>query len=204
MQNAPLLKGRLKLYHPSRNIDHLDLDTLGEINNIKRNKTVICLRKNRNLEIDTNNGIPVKGNKKNKLSLINNKSSNCITPGSFNPLINYKVKEKKYRNINGFRYYKNQDHFFHMNPTEIYIYKPQLKRTFNGLSFSRNEKVKKTGKKLFCLKNVESKDGINDRNSYKKNFKYLSNTINNNFAKNLKIYEYDAPAISYKDVYKKN
>lgn len=167
---------------------------------------MLCLRKNKKLEINTNFDSVNNNHKKNKhsLSKINNKSSNCITPDSFNPLINYKIDEKNKSKNKTFRNDKNKDHFYHMNPIEIFKYKPLIKRVFNSKSFSKNEKVKKTGKKLFCLKNVESKDGINDRNSYKKNFKYLSNTINNNFAKILKIYEYDAPAISYKDVYKKN
>lgn len=196
-----MLNGRLKHYNPSRNIDHFD--NLGEINNIKKSKTVICLRKNRKLKIDTNNDIIINRNKKHNLSYINNKSSNCITPGSFNPLINYKIEEKKHKKSIETNYYKNKDHFFHMNPTEIYKYKPQLKRVFNSLSFSRNEKTKKTGKKLFSLKNVESKEDFYSINTFTNRIKYLNNRTNTFFTKNLKVYEYEEPVISNKDVKKR-
>ena len=82
---------------------------------MKRSKTILCIRKNKKLEIDVNNNYPSR-NIKHNLSNINNKSSNCITPGSFNPWINYKIKENKETKIKSKR---NKDHFFHMNPTEI-------------------------------------------------------------------------------------
>ena len=162
---------------------------------------MLCLRKNKKLEINTNFDIINNNNRKNKhsLSKINNKSSNCITPGSFNPLINYKIEDKNYRVNKTFRNEKNKDHFYHMNPMEIFKYKPLIKRVFNSNSFSGNENSKKTGKKLFNLKNVESKENLNNINLYKKRYKYLSNTTNNFCMNNKNIYEYEAPAISCKD-----
>jgi hypothetical protein len=153
------------------------------------------------LEINPNLDIFNNNNKKNKhiLSKINNKSSNCITPGSFNPLINYKIKEKKISKNKTFRNDKNKDHFYHMNPIEIFTYKPLIKRVFNSKSFSQNKKIKKSGKKLFNLKNVESRENLKNINTSKKRCKYLSNTTNNFCMNNKNIYEYEAPVISCKD-----
>jgi len=160
------------------------------------------LRKNKKLEIETsNNNNLLSRNKKHGLSFINNKSSNCITPGSFNPWINYKIDDKKYKNTK-IRNDKNKDHFFHMNPTEIYQYKPILKRVFNLSTFSGNQKVKKSGKKIFGLKNAESTEENNNRNKLKYRQRYIINNTNNFFNKNNKIYEYDAPVISYRNVKK--
>ena len=155
------------------------------------------------MEIDTKNNDLLSRNKKHNLSFINNKSSNCITPGSFNPWINYKIDDKKYLNTK-IRNEKNKDHFFHMNPTEIFIYKPMLKRLFNHSITSRNQKNKATGKKIFGLKNIESKeDNNNNRNKFKYRQRYLiNNNTNNFFNEKNKIYEYEAPVISYKDVKK--
>ena len=150
------------------------------------------------MEIDTNNNNLLARNKKHSLSFINNKSSNCITPGTFNPWINYKIDDKKYLNTK-IRNEKNRDHFFHMNPTEIYKYKPILKRVFTPSTFSKNQKIKKIGKKFFGLKNAESKEENNNRNKIKYRQRYLINDTNNFFNKNNKIYEYDAPVISYRD-----
>ena len=158
---------------------------------IKENKNL----NNKKLEIDVNNNYPSR-NIKHNLSNINNKSSNCITPGSFNPWINYKIKENKETKIKSKR---NKDHFFHMNPTEIHKYKPILKRTYNYLGSTRDEKI--TGKKTFgAKKNVESKEEYDISNITRKRFKCLINTSHIFFVKNLKIYEFDSPAISYKDL----
>ena len=162
---------------------------------MKRSKTILCIRKNKKLEIDVNNNYPSR-NIKHNLSNIHNKSSNCITPGSFNPWINYKIKENKETKIKSKR---NKDHFFHMNPTEIHKYKPILKRTYNYLGSTRDEKI--TGKKTFgAKKNVESKEEYDISNITRKRFKCLINTSHIFFVKNLKIYEFDSPAISYKDL----
>lgn len=154
------------------------------------------------MEIDTNNDIIIKRNKKHNLSYINNKSSNCITPGSFNPLINYKFEENKYKKKYPLRNSKNQDHFFNMNPTQTYEYKPQLKRVFNCLTFSRNQK--KSGKKLFCLKNVESKEDGNNFKAFRKRNTYLANITKKFCGKNINVYEYEEPIISYKEMNKMN
>ena len=144
------------------------------------------------------------------LSKINNKSSNCITPGYFNPLINYKTKEEKVdkKNINLIN--KNKDHFYHMNPTELYKYKPLLKRTKINYNSSQITSIpgnvnkdnvkdrKKSGKKLFEFHNKES--DIRSRNQCGNKIKYSFNTTYNLLNKNKKKYEFNAPTISYNDM----
>ena len=194
-KNKGKLRSRQNNNNLQKNIDHLT-----DINKtMKRSKTILCIRKNKKLEIDTKNNNFHSRNIKHNLSNINNKSSNCITPGSFNPWINYKSKENKEINI---RNQKNKDHFYHMNPTEIHKYKPMLKRTYNYFGSTRKEKV--TGIKSLGLKNVESKEEYDIHNITKKRFKCLTNTPHIFFAKNLKIYEYEPPVISYKDLRKIN
>ena len=201
-KNNPILKGSLKNYRPSRNIDHIN--SIENNHYLKKSKSVIFLRKNKKLEINTNNDILITRNTNHNLSKINNKSSNCITPGSFNPFINYKLKEKKHKYIS--RNEKNKDHFFHMNPTEIYTYRPILKRIYNCHSFARDENKNKTGKKMFNLKNVESKENQWDNNNKckKRRFDYLCNTSNNFCNKNKKMYIFDGPTITSRDIYTKN
>ena len=201
-KNNPILKGSLKNYRPSRNIDHIN--SIENNHYLKKSKSVIFLRKNKKLEINTNNDILITRNTNHNLSKINNKSSNCITPGSFNPFINYKLKEKKHKNIS--RNEKNKDHFFHMNPTEIYTYKPILKRIYNCHSFARDENKNKTGKKMFNLKNVESKENQWDNNNKckKRRFDYLCNTSNNFCNKNKKMCIFDGPTITSRDINTKN
>ena len=154
------------------------------------------------MEIDTNNNINIicdKKRKKHNLSCINNKSSGCITPDSFNPLINYKYKENKTKIKNVPQIYKNKDHFYHMNPTVLNTYRPLIKLNFK---INIQKEKRKSGKKLFGLKNVESKEDCNGRNTYRNRIKYLCNTTNNflvNNKNNRKIYEYDDPVISYKN-----
>ena len=147
----------------------------------------------------------------NNLAKINNKSSNCITPGFFNPLINYKTKEKKITNKKGGLINKSKDHFHHMNPIEINEYKPLLKRTKinynlsqiyslpgNTLKHNINGK-KKTGKKMFEQNNKESKE-LRSRNQYQNKNNYLFNTTNNFSNQNMKEYVFDDPIISYEDM----
>ena len=155
------------------------------------------------MELDINNNINnicEKKHKRHNLSYINNKSSGCITPESFNPLINYKSKQEKKIKKNENHFDKNKDHFHHMNPTEIFTYRPLIKRIYNANSILKKEK-KKTGKKLFCLKNVESKGVWNSRNCCKNKdkIKYMCNTMNNFCGNNKKIYEYEEPVISCKN-----
>ena len=108
---------------------------------------------------------------------------------------------------------KNNDHFNNMNPTELYTYKPLTKRTKINYSFSQinlpgNQKNnndimterKKSGKKLFLLKNVESKED-NNRNYRRNKFIYVYKTKNDIFAGNIKkIIELDGDIISYEDM----
>lgn len=168
---------------------------------MKKNKTVLNLRKNKKLKIDTNNNINMisdNNRKKHKLSCKNNKSSGCITPGSFNPLINYKYNDKNNKPRNSSHFYKNKDHFYHMNPTVLHTYKPLIKRNSNINNLAQKEK-RKSGKKLFGLKNVESKEECTGRNTFKNRFIYLNNILMNFRGNNKKIYEYNAPVISHKN-----
>ena len=134
---------------------------------MKKSKTVLNLRKSKKLEIDTSNNINIlcdKKRKKHSLSCINNKSSGCITPDSFNPLINYKYKENKAKTKNVPKFYKNKDHFYHMNPTVINTYKPLIKRNIN---INTQKEERKSGKKIFGFKNIESKEEFNSRNTFR-------------------------------------
>ncbi len=112
---------------------------------------------------------------------------------------------------------KNKDHFNHMNPTELYTFKPLTKRTKINYSFSQihnlpgnqnknktiiNER-KKSGKKLFSLKNVESKDD-KSRNYKKNKCIYVYKEKTDMFTRNMKIIEYDDDIISYEDIKTKN
>ena len=191
------------------------MDHLETIKNLKKSKTCSCLNilrnrsRNKNIKISD---IKTR-NKTHNLSKINNKSSSCITPGYFNPFINYKTKENKCKNKKKDLFNKNKDHFYHMNPTELFKYKPLLKRNKVNLhSISQIEGLpgnlikyninqhKKTGKKLFSLMNLESKD-VKSRNQQRNNIKYLSNTINILGKHNAsKVFEYEAPAITYRDM----
>lgn len=187
--------------------------------NLKKSKTVSCLNILRNR---SNNKNLVNNDKKDNiffrkkitthnLAKINNKSSNCITPGFFNPLINYKTKEKKITNKKGGLLNKSKDHFHHMNPIEIYEYKPLLKRTKINYNLSQISSLpgntlknnfngkKKTGKKTFEQNNKESKE-LRSRNQYQNKNNYLFNTTNTFLNQNMKIYEFDDPIISYEDM----
>ena len=152
--------------------------------------------------------------KKNNLYKLNNKSSNCITPGSYNPLINYITKEKKAINKKLISRNKNKDHFYHMNPTELFKFKPQLKREKININFisqilglpgsiNNANTERKTGKKIFNLTNRESKE-THSRNQCRKMVKYLSNTSNSFMNNNKKIIQYDCQIISYRDMNKQN
>ena len=187
--------------------------------NLKKSKTVSCLNILRNR---SNNKNLVNNDKKDNiffrkkitthnLAKINNKSSNCITPGFFNPLINYKTKEKKITNKKGGLLNKSKDHFHHMNPIEIYEYKPLLKRTKINYNLSQISSLpgntlknncngkKKTGKKTFEQNNKESKE-LRSRNQYQNKNNYLFNTTNTFLNQNMKMYEFDDPIISYEDM----
>lgn len=226
LKNNPVLTGRLKKNNPSRNSDHFN-----ELKIIKKSKTYTNLNilkirsKNKNIKNITNNKINKEENsiscsrkKTNNLSRINNKSSSCVIPNSFNPLINYGInRDKKINNkrANLINNKKNNDHFYHMNPTELFKYKIQIKRKkinyhtitqILGLPGSKKNvdifPKKKSGKKYFQLiyKNKESdEDTRRDINRNKLGYSY---NATNNFMKLIskKIYEFDGPIISYKDI----
>ena len=155
------------------------------------------------------------------LSNLNNKSSNCITPDSFNPLINYEPgKEKISRKKIKRNCYTNQDHFYNMTPTQLYKYRPHVKKAkynyhldsqIDILPGPNKSKIlmKKTGKKIFKSNLFEeSKDNF-DKNSnninHKKNYNNIYKNgkitnINNNKSKFSQIYEFDDPVISERDI----
>jgi hypothetical protein len=157
--------------------------------------------------------------KRHTLSNLNNKSSNCITPESFNPLINYepgkeKISRKKIRRS----IYTNKDHFYNMTPTQLYEYKPHVKISkhnyhldsqIDSLPGPNKSKIimKKTGKRIFKSNLFEeSKDNF-DKNSINNNINIYKNgkitNINNNKSKFSQVYEFDDPVISYRDFCKK-
>ena len=98
-----------------------------------------------------------------------------------------------------------------MNPTEIYQYKPQLKRTIYNYSFSQivnlpgymekydsmNLKEKKKGKKMFLPKDNEKKVG-QGRNKNRK--LYLNNITSNIFHAKKKELVFDDPVITCKNI----
>ena len=99
-----------------------------------------------------------------------------------------------------------------MNPTEIYKYKPQLKRTEYNYSYSQivglpgslknnsNIKEKKRGKKMFFFHNKESKD---DKSRNQKKLNSLNNINYTSYYKlgnNMKTFEYEAPTITHKNI----
>ena len=148
----------------------------------------------------------------------NNKSSNCIAPGSFNPLINYKTDEKPKRKMRRI-FYKNQDHFNNMTPTQIYTYRPHIKQSkYNHYLISQIDSlpgsrppllaknlIKKSGKKTFKNMNLfeESKENFIYKNNNKLKKGNISN-INNNRSKFSQVYEFDNPVISHLDVCNKD
>ena len=91
----PILKGRLKRYHHTRNIDHLD-DLNG--NGLKRSKSLLFLRKNKKLEIDTNNNYD-----NNNLKSRNKRHNYSSEYFKIEPNINNRMKDEiidKSSNIN--------------------------------------------------------------------------------------------------------
>lgn len=140
------------------------------------------------------------------LSKIYNKSSTCLNPEHFNPLINYKNEDKKEMSKIRRNYISNKDHFNNMIPTQLYSYTPHTKKskfnfylisqidTIPGSNYSRKEKnpVKKSGKKLFS--NISNRE---TKNIFSRN--------NNNYFKNYpgkftRVYEFDNPTISHIDM----
>lgn len=140
-----------------------------------------------------------------KLSNLNNKSSSCIYPEYYNPLINYKNEEGKEKKKIRRNYITNKDHFNNMMPTQFYKYTPHTKQSmFNyylisqidnlpGSKQSRIGKssIKKGGKKTFNKNTFEESKNIFSRNI---NSKYF-----NKPGKLTKVYEFDNPIISQKN-----
>ena len=93
LKNNPSLTGRLKKYSSSRNLLSKRPNRIIKNNNIfsliHTKRTI-----NPSLSVILDDSKP-KHKQLHDLSKLNNKSSNCITPGTFNPLINYKIEEKK-------------------------------------------------------------------------------------------------------------
>ena len=210
LRNNPSLTGRLKNYSSSKNIFSKRPNGIIKKNN---NFSLINTKRTINPSLSVNIDDSKQRNKKlHNLAKLNNKSSNCITPGTFNPLINYKLEEKKEKPKIRRNYSKNKDHFNHMTPTQRYIYKPHTKQsmynyylisqiaTLPGRSRTDRIDLKKTGKKQFNnsvlqepklkSRNIKNNNGINRINTI----------INNNHRKIRRVYEFDNPIISYRDM----
>lgn len=98
-----------------------------------------------------------------------------------------------------------------MNPTELYKYKPLLKRIktnihtlsqiegLPGNIINNDNQRRKSGKKLFVQKNIESKEN-RSRNNCLNKIKYANITMYHQCRNNKTIYEYDAPTISHVDM----
>ena len=153
------------------------------------------------------------------LSKLNNKSSSCLTPGSFNPLINYKSEDNKGKPKIRRKYITNKDHFNNMTPTQRYVYKPHTKQSMynyylisqidNLPGRSRKEiiNLKKTGKKTFYNNIIEEdkrktriKKNNNNNNNTNENNKKNNYKITNCSGKISRVYEFDNPIISYRDI----
>ena len=144
-----------------------------------------------------------------KLSDLNNKSSSCIYPEYFNPLINYKNKENKENKKIRRNYITNKDHFYNMMPIQFYKYTPLKKKSmFNYYLISQIDNIpgskqsrvckisiKKGGKKTFTKFTFEESKNILSRNTNNKYF--------NKPRKYTKVYEFDNPIISHRDMKRK-
>ena len=164
LKNNPSLTGRLKKYSSLRNVFSKRPNRIIKNNNffslINTKRTI-----NPSLSVILDDSKP-KRKQLHDLSKLNNKSSNCITPGTFNPLINYKLEEKKEKPKIKRNNPKNKDHFYHMTPTQRYIFKPQTKQsmynyhlisqigTLPGRSRIDKIELKKTGRKKFIILNI--------------------------------------------------
>jgi hypothetical protein len=221
LKNNPPLKGRLKRYSSSKSISSKSNDKKRNnsfFDNINSKRTI-----DTSLSVNLNDISNKRRIKRNTLSIFNNKSSSCITPGAFNPLINYQESENNYRKKRKKIFYSNRDHFKNMTPTQISKYRPLVKRPmYNHYLESQidflpgrrpphkpNIYIKKTGKKMIKT-NIyeESKDIFGNKWSdflyNKKNKNNNTTNINNNKNKFSPIYEFGDPVISSRDIGKKD
>ena len=213
LKNNPSITGRLKKYSSSRNLLSKRPNRIIKNNNIfsliNTKRTI-----NPSLSVILDDSKP-KHKQLHDLSKLNNKSSNCITPGTFNPLINYKLEEKKEKPKIRRNYSKNKDHFNHMTPTQRYIYRPHTKQsmynyylisqiaTLPGRSRTDRVDLKKTGKKKFnnSMRQEPKLKSRNINNNNKNNgINRINTIINNNHRKIRRVYEFDNPIISYRDM----
>ena len=213
LRNNPSLRGRLKNYSSSKNIFSKRPNGIIKKNN---NFSLINTKRTINPSLSVNIDDSKQRNKKlHNLAKLNNKSSNCITPGTFNPLINYKIEEKKEKPKIRRNYSKNKDHFNHMTPTQRYIYRPHTKQsmynyylisqiaTLPGRSRTDRVDLKKTGKKKFnnSMRQEPKLKSRNINNNNKNNgINRINTIINNNHRKIRRVYEFDNPIISYRDM----
>lgn len=216
LKNNPPLTGRLKKYSSATNI------FCNNKNKDKRNNSFICINTKRTINpsysVNLDETNYKRGKKFHCLSQLNNKSSSCINPDYFNPLINYRHEEKTGKKKIRRNYETNKDHFINMTPTQLYIYKPHTKQSMynyylisqiDSLPGSRQSRIgkiaiKKTGKKTFNKNLFEESKGTFYRNNNNNNFKYKNFTaINNKFGKISKVYEFDNPIITHRDMNKK-
>ena len=134
-------------------------------------------------------------------------------------MINYKNEEKNKKILLRKNNNINKDHFDNMTPTQTYIYKPHIKQSmYNyylksqidnlpGKRLSRIKKVpiKKSGKRLFYNNNLEETKDNNISNIFNNQIKYNKKTnVANNAKSYSKVYEFDNPIISDREMKKKN
>ena len=206
------MTGRLKRYSSAGNI-------LSKNNNNENNNSFLCINTKRTINpsysVCINDEKRKKGKKQHKLSSKNNKSSSVINPEYFNPLINYKNEEKKEKKKIRRNYITNKDHFVNMMPTQFYKYKSHIKPSMynhylnSQIDYLPGSKppllgkiaIKRSGKKLFKDKLVEE-----SKDNYSRN-EYYNKDMNNYYKKSdnlTKVYEFDNPIISDKNMNPKN
>jgi len=217
------LTGRLKRYSSTESIlsqnSNNNRRSTSFFHNINTKRTI-----NPSLSVNLDDINNKKRIKRHTLSNLHNKSSNVITPGTFNPLINYEQgKEKISRKKIKRNCYTNSDHFHNMTPTQLYKYRPHVKPSkYNYHLISQIDSLpgpnkaeilkKRTGKRIFKSNLFEeSKDDFDkntNNNNHKKNYNNVYKNskitnVNNNRSKFSQVYEFDDPVISYRDICKK-
>ena len=172
--------------------------------NINTKRTI-----NPSFSVNLNEEKNKKEKKNHKLSNLNNKSSSCIYREYFNPLINYKNEEKKENKKIRRNYITNKDHFDNMMPTQSYKYTPHTKQSmFNYYLISQIDNLPGSNQSRICKISIK-KGGKKTFNkiTFEESKNNLSRNINNKYFKKsgkyTKVYEFDNPIISHRDMTRK-
>ena len=175
LANNPTLRGKFKRYLSSGNIS--------SSNALSRNKNNVNTKRTINPIYSSIADKNISHKQQHfRMSTINSKSSSCLTPLSFNPLISY--RNKKNNNCNFKKGFSNKDHFEHMVPTEVKSkIRPKFKTKISKFHFTQIETLpgykefeehkdmnnKRTGKKIFINSDFSYKQNNHSRNINKKN-----------------------------------